>query len=259
MDLRNLIENKRRRLIDDYVNVLRNKIDDLSRIIWRNDEIDVFENQYDGKCVPFCYSRIYGKFKGDQQNFFGGFNPRVDFLLPSRPSPGNLIVGREGAFHLTEMNYATFSTMSYSAIGSAVVLTPGDIFDNFVSLRGGAIGEINHTNQTLTLASLGDSGVLAFDPICFDLALYDKKRGRMLHEDRIPCEMINGVNYTNKSISNKIRFDPNSEIEPRVYITSPNRSQAGVQSVGEPVVGTVNFDRWMWINIMFKGYLELEV
>ncbi len=266
MDLRNLVENSKRRLIDDYVNVLRNKVDDLTRKIWRDDETDVFANQYPGKCVPFSYSRTYGKFQ------YNGItaqnptpNPRIDFLLPSRPSPGNLIVGREGAFHLVSMNYAAFSTMSFSPIGSAVVPTPGDLFDSFFYLRGGAVGETNRTNQLLFAADLDgiagadSSARLAFDPIGFELEFYDKKRDRALHEDRLPSEQINGANYTNKKISQEIRFDSNTEIEPRVYITSPIRSQAGVQSVGELPAGTVNFDRWMWINIMFKGYLELEV
>ncbi len=59
VDLRTFAENQKRRIIDDYVNVLRNKVSDLSRVIWDENSTDVFADQYNGKVVPFAYTRVF--------------------------------------------------------------------------------------------------------------------------------------------------------------------------------------------------------
>lgn len=243
MDLRTFAENHKRRLLDDYVNVLRNKVHDLSRIIWRDNGVDVFADQHSGNVKPFCYSRVWGPLTYQSASL-------TQYILPSYPSPSSIVVGREGAFWWDEVNCAVFSSWPMSPVDTVNVPAVGFIFDSAFKQNGGAIPD-----------PLMGLSVKANDhrqhPIGFDMVLYDKKRGRALHDDRLPREFFDGGRVTNKSLAEPIRFDPNSELEPRLYLNSPLEDETGVITLDDGI-HTVKTTRYIWINIMFKGHIALE-
>jgi len=239
MDLRDFVENRKRRLIDDYVNVLRNKMHDLSCKIWKDDGIDVFADQHDGNVKPFCYSRVWGPLTFADASL-------TQFILPSYPQPSNVLVGREGAFYWEEANVCAFSSWPMSPLDSVVIPPVGFIFDPAFQANGGAIPEIRSAMDDGTLES----------PIGFDLVIYDKKRGRALHEGKLPKEFFHGARVTNKSLAEPIRFDPNSEIELRLYLNHPLVDET--QTVSYPGPHTIKTTRYIWINMMLKGHIALE-
>ncbi len=241
MDLRNFVENQKRRLLDDYINVIRNKIHDLSVVIWRDDGIDVFADQHAGNVKPFCYSRIWGPLTVADASL-------SQFILPSLPGVSNIIVGREGAFWWDEVNVACFSNWSISQPGSATVPAPGGLLDSAFLQNGGAISDVR------TGINDGTSSQ-PVQPIGFDLVLYDKKRTCVMHDEKLPKELFNGARLTNKKLVEPVRFDPNSEIEPRLYLNYPLLSQLMSFSAGGHTFQT---NRYMWINIMFKGHIAIE-
>jgi len=243
MDTRNFIENRKRRIIDDYVNVLRNKSEDLSRKIWDEDQVDAFADQYDGKSIPFCYSRIYGPIDYTSASL-------TEYLLPSKPSP-SIRIGREGSF--TWVSTAIQPIIQRVVRDKAAPPAPdpippsnGDLFAPFADQNGGGIfaGIARGVGDARTTTHLG-----------FDIVLYDRKRGRALHEDRLPCEFFYGSQVANKKLAEPIRLDPNTEIEPRIYITTPGRDQTDNSVAANDATAVTTW----WLSIVFKGRLNFEV
>lgn len=258
---RNAFEAHLARPFKKAVDILRNRVNDLSFRM----ASPAFLDQYPARSVPFIYSKLYGPFGlvAPRRNGDVGFIGRApvvdlgDFITPRND---NIIVNREGPFYWCSTNIAGYMSVTFreapfpdGAIDGTrtydIDTRPSsDIFDSWLSANGGAVS-MNRFNNT---TSLGNAGAAK---ICFDLDLYDKKRGRKLHEDHLPPQVLTAQRFANKENVSPIRFDPNTEIEPRVRLLEVNPDEFETDQAYD--AGVADFKAYL--NLIFIGYKVLEV
>lgn len=219
-----ILERHLTRPFKQYVDTLRNKVSDLADRLNAPAALD----QYPGRRVPYAFSRIYGPIgpttprRGDA----GGFEELAPLAQPAQfltPRNGNIKVGQIGSFLWQETSVYAYLSWTYSAdpglapISVATFPTAGDIFDNVFPENGGALAFNNFRFLENAPPGLLSAGVPP--DVSFDLGLYEKTRGRFLHDrDRMPINVFAGQNFANRKVAQPIRFDPNTELEPRIYI-----------------------------------------
>ena len=206
-----------------YVDTLRNKVSDLADRLNSPAALD----QYPGRRVPYAFSRIYGPIgpttprRGDA----GGFEELAPLAQPSQfilPRNGTIKVGQIGSFLWQETSVYAYLSWTYGADpglpgNQATFAAAGDIFDNVIPNNGGALAFNNF--RFAEYAPPGPFAVPLPPDVSFDLGLYEKTRGRFLHDrDRMPINVFAGQNFANRKVAQPIRFDPNTELEPRIYI-----------------------------------------
>lgn len=193
-----------------YINTLRNKIADINSLIDSPAALD----QYPGRSEPYCFTRLYGPISLTSPVTV---NPGQFYL----PRNGTVKVGRYGSFVWCETVITTYLSWTWkeqprdvpgpvAAFGN----TNGDIWDFVVENNGGAM-----VMQNNRYVDPNASDQIEPPTVCFELGLYDKLRGRYLHDrDRLPFQLFAGQNFTSKKTGEAVRFDNNTEIEPRLYI-----------------------------------------
>lgn|GEM_PF-5804114 len=183
-----------------------------------------------------------------------GFNQLAPLANPDSfilPREGTIKTGRDAAFVWCSSNAFAYLSWTYDAepdFGDPSPPTPvvplpaGDILDPVLSMNGGAviipnIANANHRSPR----------------VCFELALYDKKRGRFLTDGRLPAEAFVGGAFSNKLTPKQTRWNVDTEIEPRILVTEV--------SMGPPLDGTQPYSVAKvaaYINVAFIGYNVLE-
>ena len=174
-------------------------------------------------------------------------NPSV-YLLPRE---GTIKTGREAAFVWCSSNAFAYVNWTYTkspgeefplASVPIAAVGAGDILDPVLSMNGGAviipnIANANHTSPR----------------VCFELALYDKKRGRYLTDGSLPAEAFVGGAFSNKMTPKQTRFNVDTEIEPRLVITEVNMGPVleGARAYAAASVA-------VYVNVAFIGYNVLE-
>ena len=205
-----------------YVDTLRNKVSDLADRLNSPAALD----QYPGRRVPYAFSRIYGPIgpTTPRRGNLGGFEEFAPLVQPSQfilPRNGTIKVGQIGSFLWQETSVYAYLSWTYSADpnlpgNQATFTAAGDIYDNVIPNNGGALAFNNF--RFIEGDPVGPNPVFAPD-VSFDLGLYEKTRGRFLHDrDRMPINVFAGQNFANRKVAQPIRFDPNTELEPRIYI-----------------------------------------
>lgn len=269
LPVRALLHNKR-----DIVSDLGNKLDDMG---WTPD----LSGSTIGRRRPLAFSRVYGPI-GMQatRNIPGapGFLGNAPVVQPNTfilPTTNNILTGRNTTFFWTGVHAVSYISWTYTAPidpayngGTNVPVNPlpaGDLFAPVFEKNGGAQLLLNNSGFSFTSA---DSFLLGQDnpgkpKLCFQLELYDKRRGRLINDGRLPGEMFATGGYGVKELGHAVRVDPDTEIEPRVYITECRMTQLLEQpaTVGPPAypapysVASVA----CWINLVFKGYANTEI
>lgn len=224
-----------------YINTLRNKISDLNAMIDSPAALD----QYPGRSQPYCFTRLYGPIPLTSPVTV---NPG-QYLLPRN---GNVKVGRYGSFVWCETVVTTYLSWTWKQQPLGLDLVQpfgslnGDIWDFVVENNGGAMVMQNNRYVDLTLF-----GATEPPTVCFDLGFYDKLRGRYLHDrDRLPSRLFAGQNFANKKTGEAVRFDNNTEIEPRLYLNE--------FSVNRDIDPALLVDAYAkaYLVLTFKGRLE---
>lgn len=243
------------RPIKRFAGLVRNRTNDLRELM--NNE-PAFLDQYPSNAVPYIFSKLYDleltaarRWDDGANNGFLKLAPvanRGRFILPRKQ---NVFVNRDGSFFWCSTSISGFVSLTYnsdpSISGSEEFGGPtvGDIFDPVLSANGGAQA-LNYFFSSVDYQNKPN--------ICFELELYDKKRQRRLHDGRIPSQLLSGQQYANKLLSEPIRFDPNSEIEPRVY---PTEVRMGDLLDTDTAYNAALFRGYL--NITFIGYKVLDV
>lgn len=183
-----------------------------------------------------------------------GFNQLATLTNPDGfilPREGTIKTGRDAAFVWCSSNAFAYLSWTYEGnpnfINPSVVvpvtsLPIGDILDPVLSMNGGAVIIPNIANANY-----------ASPRVCFELALYDKKRGRYLTDGRLPAEAFVGGSFSNKLTPKQTRWNVDTEIEPRVLVTEVN--------MGPPLEGAQPYsvaNVAAYINVVFIGYNVLE-
>lgn len=247
-----------------YIDVLRNRVNDLNQKLGTQPYFD----QYPGKTQPFIFSKLYGPFGlvrpglaetiEDCNTAFQLLAPTAapaDYLLPRHE---NILTGRTGSFYWCSTQVTGYISWTYvedpeiEYYGDILPAPidprePGDIFDSVIGANGGACT----WNQ---FASTDFSQKGSENPlISFDMAFYDKKRGRYLGDGKIPAEMLCAGSFGPRKLPEPIRFEPDSEIEPRLYI---NEVKMGSFLDTEKAFLAARVA--CYLNVCFKGYFIME-
>ena len=213
---RNVFEERRSRPFKRAIDIVRNRVHDLTTEMNR----PAFLDQYPANTVNHAYSLIFdlGLLTARRNGVVGfeGLAPVVDLANFLRPRNGQIHINREGPFYWCRTNIVGYASLTYSGVpgnggaaftDQAPTATVGDIFDPVFAANGGA--------ETLNYFF---SNVL-YDTkpnMSFDLQLYDTKRNRKLHEGTIPPQLLTAQGYANKKRSSPMRFAPNTEVEVRL-------------------------------------------
>lgn len=182
----------------------------------------------------------------------GGFSQLAPVANPSEfllPREGTIKTGREAAFVWCSSNAFAYVNWTYTkSLETAEWQFPvaavgaGDILDPVLSMNGGAVVIPNIANANHTSPR-----------VCFELALYDKKRGRFLTDGSLPAEAFVGGVFSNKMTPKQTRFNVDTEIEPRLVITEVN--------MGPILEGSLEYAAAsvaVYVNVAFIGYNVLE-
>lgn len=245
-----------------YIDVLRNRVNDLNQKLGTQPYFD----QYPGKTQPFIFSKLYGPFgltsarrsEPVGRTAFEQYAPTAaaaEYLVPRHE---NILTGRIGSFYWCSTQVTGYISWTYVSDPEVEVYDtsmpvpidprePGDIFDSVIGANGGACT----WNQ---FASTDFSQKGSENPlISFDMALYDKKRGRYLGDGKIPGEMFCSGRYGPRKLPEPIRFDPDSELEPRVFI---NEVKMGSFLDTDQAYTAARVA--CYLNVCFKGYFVSE-
>jgi hypothetical protein len=183
-----------------------------------------------------------------------GFNQLATLTNPDGfilPREGTIKTGRDAAFVWCSSNAFAYLSWTYGAEPNfgdpspptpVVPLPAGDILDPVLSMNGGAVIVPNVANANHRSPR-----------VCFEMALYDKKRGRFLTDGRLPAEAFVGGAFSNKLTPKQTRWNVDTEIEPRILVTEV--------SMGPPLDGAQPYsvaNVAAYINVAFVGYNVLE-
>lgn len=232
----------------NYVKVLRNRVADLRR----RAGVPAYYDQYPGKAVPRMYSKIYQNIPltTPVRDGITGFEGEAALASLSNfltPDGTNLLTGRTGAFYLHEVNTSVHYSWTYDADPGYTApqssLPAGGLFDPVIEQNGGGVLLPNQTRDSFT-------GQPNF---CFELALYDKTRGAFLTDGKLPLQVFCGGTFGHKQFEEPLRFEADTEIEPRLFVTEFRPGNALNNNQPYDAANVVAH-----VNIFFKGVDVLE-
>ena len=248
----------------DQVGDLNNRLDGLG---WTPD----LSGATIGRRRPVAFSRVYGPI-GMQaaRNIPGapGFLGNAPVVQPNTailPTTGNILTGRDTTFFWTSAHVVSYLSWTYTEQTFTGILHPvnplpaGPLFSPVIQQNGGAQLLLNNSGFSFTSA---DSFMLGQDnggkpKLCFEIELYDKRRGRFVSDGRLPGEMFATGAYMPKELGAPVRVDPDSEIEPRIYVTECRMTDF-LDSPAIPSPYTAASVA-CWINLVLRGYATTEV
>lgn len=212
-----------------------------------------YADQYPGKAVPACFSKLYGPIDMAAPRRLAaatGFDKLaavVTTQTPVLPRGKNILVPRGSEFYWCSTNVAGFITWTWASAVLAEVpvnpKAPGDIFDRAIEDNGGAQVLMNFSSAD----AFGDKPRL-----CFEVDLYDRKRGRSLTDGKLPSESLLGLSYGFKENYGHLQFPEDTEIEPRVYVTE---FRPGSTLSTNALFNAARVKGYL--NLVFKGYYVL--
>lgn len=226
-------------------------------------------DQYPSKEKSFTFSCRYGPFdlqtpgrNGADDGYFGDA-PLVSTSQYTLPIDGTIKTGRQGAFYICGVNAAmdfSWTRTSANGDGGPVSSLPaGNLFDASIEQNGGGVTLLNLTNLDWTIDPANTP--MNAPSFGWEMDLYDRRRGRSITGGRIPGEYftvgtlgfrkVGGMAYEPGG-ARGMRWDADTEIEPRLYIT-----QTWVPGIDDDTLyddARVAF----WLNVAFRGYYALE-
>lgn len=223
-----------------------------------------------GRRRPLAFSRIFGPIGLQTTRRVGvtAFKGLATLVQPNTfilPTTRNIITGRNTTFFWTGVHAVSYLSWTYTAQPDERAptvplatggLPAGNLFDPVIEKNGGAQLLLNNSGFSFTSA---DANLLGQDDpgkpkLCFQIELYDKRRGRFVSDGRLPGEMFATGGYGPKELGAPVRVDPDSEIEPRVYVTEC-RMNSFLDTAANYNVASVA----CWINLVLRGYATTEV
>jgi len=232
---------------------LQQQVDDLEREINETAGLD----QSVAKTIPWVHSFLYGPVSCRSARHPGiGTGHEllatvVDPTTPALPRGDNLKVGRGGAFYWCATNVCPYLSWTYTrdpgGVFGGVPVRPvaADIFDSVVDRNGGAQPMMNVSGFAFTRACAAN--------VSFEVDIYDKKRGRSITNGRVPGEMLAGMSYGFNSMGKPSRFEDDTELEPRLYITEIRMTSYLNTDAAFSAASVAAY-----VNLAFRGYRVLE-
>lgn len=209
--------------------------------------VPAMSDQYAGKNEPAAFSCWYGPIPMQATRHVGsiGFDALAPLVTPSTPylpRDTNPLTGADRSFMLMDWNTSAYLQWGYKQDpGFAAPIDPaplGDIFDPVLGANGG--GQL--------LQNFSDAFVNK-PRVCFEIDLYDKKRGRSMTNGRIPGQVALGGHYEFKRQFGPMRWDPDTEVEPRVFITEMKTTSALSTTQAYEAAQVA-----VYLNLVFRGF-----
>jgi hypothetical protein len=254
-----LLQKHRQLPFKRFMDAISAKLADLNDIL----NIPAPYDQNPGRIVPYCVSALYGPLplttaRRMPASLGGtGFEllaPLANPATPVLPRNGNILVGRELTLGVRSISAFGFVNFGYSGTPTYDVPRPatpvGDILDDVVQNNGGAM-PLDFFGGTFSTLSTPVPNLMN---ISFDVELYDRLRGRRLHEKRLPVELMAGGRFANRELGSEIRFEMGSNIEPRIFINEIR--------MGSALDATADFNAAQvkaYVMLVFKGRQYIEV
>lgn len=252
-----------------YIQMLQNKVSRIKDSVWRSAYFD----QYAGKSVPYLYACRFGPIPLQTARRVGatgflGLAPLIDPATPVLPQNGPLLVGRDGSFRWTAWSAMAYLSWTRTAQtggafpnGPLDARPPGDIFASVVDANGGA--QVFQNLQDINW----NGDIPAVPSIHFELDLYDRKAGRSITDGKIPAEaFFNGTLPPNEWVNNPKVWAPDTEIEPRLYVTQARVATGAVGGGAGAGFALSDVDTTLYnqqqaafyVVMTFHGELQLE-
>lgn len=237
-DFGNLLEKHRQLPFKRFIDTISAKLADINDMLNEPAPAD----QYPGKIIPYALPLLYGPLP-----LVSATNPPT---TPVTARNGNALIGRELTFEVQSLAAYGFINIGYTEDPGYDVprIGPvGDIFDNIVDQNGGAL-PMDFFGGTFGQLSVALPNQMN---ISFDVELYDRLRGRRLHEGRLPVELFQSGRIAHRKIASPIRFEKGSNIEPRLYL---NEIQPGFNPAEAPGLQVKAY-----VCLVLKGRQYVEV
>lgn len=252
-----------------FMDVIEAKIDDLVDLLNRPVPYD----QGPGRVVPMSIAAWFGPLPlttpvretNGAPSLAGqdGFCRLAALANPNRfsvPIDGDINVGRDSRFRVKSLNAFGFVNWGYkSNPGFNVPYTNangvGDILDPVgpnpaIGPNGGAM-PLDFFGGTFSTANITQPNL---PNISFEVELYDKIRGRRMHDKRLPSQLFSGGRFANRKTAAPLVWPVGSKIEPRLFVTEIR--------MGSILDGATAFNAASvkaWVCLVFKGEKCLEV
>ena len=243
-------------------------------------------DQHPARRVPAIISKMYEFPMTSPRLVSGATNLAIakpgQFLLPRN---NNILIGRDRSFYWCRTAIHTYVSATFNGnAGSASSLpggsaaqvivdqpaTVGDIFSPVLEGNGGACvlnNMIRDYDANSGLVGIGAVGGNATNvnsmnmpkanSISGDFQFYDKQRGRFYSDGPVPMEFYTGGTFANKALSNSMRLDAGSEIEPRFFLKEFIMPQA-LASFTDAGIAPSPMRIRGYLNLVLIGYQELE-
>ena len=264
-DFGTLLDKHRQLPFKRFMDLIGAKLDDLNDLLLKPAPYD----QGPGRIIPYAMPALFGPIPlttaGRDGGMVGqdGFQKLAALADPAKyiiPRTGDLLVGRDFSFHCHSMAAYGFVNWGYkSNPGFNVPYTNpqgvGDIFDIVgpdpsVGPNGGAM-PLDFFGGTFSTLSTPQPNL---PNISFDVELYDKIRGRRLHDGKLPVEMFGGGRLGHRKTASPIPFEKGSKIEPRLFI-----NEVRMGSILDSATAFNAASVKAWVCLVFKGTQNIEV
>ncbi len=270
-DFQNLVESHRRLPLARFMNLIEGKLDDLTDMLLKPTPYD----QGPGRQVPYILPAWYGPLplttprRALAANGAEGFELSAKLADPFNfyvPRNGDLIVQRDMKMRVKSLSAFGFVNWGYTSqpfddpdgflvpTGTVNSQGVGDIFDPVgpnpsVGPNGGAM-PLDYFGGTFSTLSSPQPNL---PNIAFEVELYDKLRGRRMHDGRLPVEMFQGGRIAHKKTASEIVWPQGSRIEPRLFVT-----EIRMGSVLDTDLAYDAASVKAYVCLLFKGVANIE-
>lgn len=262
-----LVEKHRQLPFKRFMDLIGSKLDDLNDLLLKPTPYD----QGPGRIIPYAIPVLFGplplttprRFSEDQGSLQDGFEAQAVLAKPNAfvvPRAGDILIDQEFSFHCKSLAAYGFVNWGYTANpGFSVPYTNpngvGDILDAVgpdpsVGPNGGAM-PLDFFGSTFSTASIPQPNL---PNISFEVELYDKLRGRRLHDGRLPCEMFQGGRIANRLTASPLVFEKGTKLEPRLFVTEVR--------MGSILDGATAYEAASvkaYVVLVFKGEQHVEI
>lgn len=264
-DFGTLVEKHRQLPFKRFMDLISSKVDDLNEMLNKPTPYD----QGPGRIIPYAIPVWYGPLplttSGRAGTITGqdGFQTLAALANPAAfviPRDGDVLIDREMSFHCHSLSAYGFVNWGYkSNPGFAVPYTNpagvGDILDAVgenpaVGPNGGAM-PMDYFGGTFSTLSSPQPNL---PNIAFEVELYDKLRGRRMHDGRLPVEMFQGGRIAHRKTASVLKFEKGSKIEPRLFV---NEIRMGSILDGAAAFNAASVKAW--VCLVFKGTQHVEI
>ncbi len=263
-----LVDKHRQLPFKRFMDLIGSKLDDLNDRLLKPTPFD----QGPGRIIPYAIPAWFGPLSlttsrrgtvASNPSPNNGHELLATLATPDKfsiPRNGDIIIDREMSFHCNSLSAYGFVNWGYTATpGFDVPFTNkagvGDILDAVgpnpaIGPNGGAM-PLDYFGGTFSTISTPQPNL---PNIAFEVELYDKLRGRRMHDAKLPVEMFQGGRIAHRKTASVLKFETGGRIEPRLFV---NEIRMG--SILDTATAFNAASVKVWVCLVFKGTQHVEI